>query len=114
MAVVLLSDLVPEEQFNFRGYELEMTAPDNSDWIVLDLIQAPQIYAVGLAIGTGSGRVEFTGRSRQSLIENEAEAYEKSWILGDISASDWGYFPVAITAIRFVNISGTIIGTITA
>jgi len=102
-----------DTQSVFRSYEVEMSSPATGEWIILDAFDGPQLYAIALMITTGLGSVEYTTRSASAILAGDT-IQAVAWDLGAISASDVGYFPVAPTAVRFINTSGTIFGTITA
>ena len=96
----------------YRGLELELTSALNNDWILLMVeggnVMPPDATAtVGIEIPDtgGSGYLEFTTGSFQSMVDDTATGL--IWTPETVTETTHTCFP-AITGIKPVWISGTI------
>ncbi len=111
MAYVLLSAIKSDDQRIFRRYETTV-ASGTGDWIILDEIDKGDTFLCSIITTGGSGSVEFTTNSIAKVKADTASA--TTWGQGTVTEDTQACFPSGVTAVRFVNASGTVTGTITA
>ncbi len=108
---LFLSKIKDSDQRIFRFYETDVPT-GTGDWIVIDDIPQGSSFLCSIITTGGSGSIEFTTNNREKI--EAATASPTTWAQGTVTADTQACLPSGVTAIRFVNASGTVTGTITA
>lgn len=89
-----------------RRYQETMAAGTAGDVLILDSLKPGESATVSILISSGSGYVQYTNEDIATILAGNATW--TTWSLGTVSASSYGEFSSAITAVRPYRSSGTI------
>jgi hypothetical protein len=89
-----------------RKYQADYTSGTTQEWIMIDDSERGEAISVGLDVSTGTGSIEYTMDSEESVIADAATGIP--WPAGTITVPTMDYFPSAVTAVRAVRATNTV------